>query len=72
MEIEIRKCIIPFSDGSETYAIGDKVTVVPSMEQQTCYAVATDYRRVYYIGKEHLSETIILNNELEKHEKDSI
>lgn len=48
------KCEIPLSDGSESYEKGDTVLVLPELEKEDTYAVATDYCKVLYIDKAFL------------------
>ena len=57
MKIEYRKCLIPFSDGSENYKESDSVLTLPELQKEDRYAVGTDYCQVIYVEKKYLSET---------------
>ena len=46
--------MIPFSDGSESYKVGDEVLVSPGLNTQTHYAVCTDYCRIVMMEKKYL------------------
>jgi len=50
------KCLISFSDGSETYNPGDEnILVLPSISTSTHWAVGTDYCGVVMIEKKYIS-----------------
>ena len=58
MKTEVRKCVIPFSEGGDTHNVGDKVLVLPSKELITRFCIALEFGYVGYIGKEYLSEQL--------------
>lgn len=47
-------CVKAFTDNSETYNEGDIVLVLPALETDTHYAVATDYCIQFMVNKEKL------------------
>lgn len=56
MKVERMTCVKAFTDNSETYNEGDIVLVLPALETDTHYAVATDYIKPFMVNKENLVE----------------
>ena len=54
MKVERMTCVKAFTDNSETYNEGDIVFVLPELETDTHYAVATDYLKPFMVNKEIL------------------
>lgn len=54
MKTEWMECVIPFSDGSESYKVGDDVLVLPAFNTQTHYCVGTDYHVPVMVEKKYL------------------
>ena len=54
MKVERMTCVKAFTDNSETYNEGDIVLVLPELETDTHYAVATDYLKPFMVNKEIL------------------
>lgn len=49
-------CLISFSDGSESYNVGDtNILVLPLSSTETHWAVGTDYCRVVMVEKKYIS-----------------
>lgn len=54
MKVERMTCVKTFTDNSETYNKGDIVLVLPELETDTHYAIATDYGIPFMVNKENL------------------
>lgn len=59
MKVERMTCVKTFTDNSKTYKEGDIVLVLPELETDTHYAVASDYLKPFMINKENL---VLANN----------
>lgn len=57
MNVKYRECLIPFSDGSESYNVGSQVMVLPELDTANFYAVATDYCKPFMVERKFLSDT---------------
>ena len=55
MKCSWHECLIPFSDGSENYEVGDKVLVLPGLCNKTHFCVGTDMHVPVMVERKYIS-----------------